>query len=62
MCEQCDMCYWSYNLVERYNKSHPCLQCHEKIPAEEGTFFSLRNYDILNSCIKQKYLTEKLYK
>ncbi len=27
ICEQCDTSYWSYNLVEHYSKSHPCLEC-----------------------------------
>ena len=38
ICEQCDTCYWSYNLVEHYRKSHPCLECPEQIPPEERTF------------------------
>ena len=37
ICEQCDTCYWSYNLVEHYRKSHPCLECPEQIPPEERT-------------------------
>ena len=36
ICEQCDTSYWSYNLVENYSKSHPCLECPGKKIVEKN--------------------------
>ena len=35
ICEQCQDCYWSYNLTEHYKIKHAGIMCPNQIPEEE---------------------------
>ena len=35
ICEQCQDCYWSYNLTEHYKIKHAGIMCPNQIPDEE---------------------------
>ena len=47
ICEQCQDCYWSYNLTEHYKIKHAGIMCSNQILEEERKICFLRNYNYL---------------
>jgi len=55
ICEQCQNCYWSYNLTEHYKIKHAGIMCPNQIPEEERKHMISKKLLLFNNLNPYKF-------